>query len=165
MADDDDEDAWASELDGKQQPSVGVSKDVLRKARALNPSLAAQGSTTEIFQQMKSAKGSAAPSASQVKTTIGSGVIQRVDFAAAFYQLQQKYKEDRKKVQEEISKLQKQLAEFGPKTLEKLVDLVIEVDPNLTSPQTHEILKSEAPFLNEVGFAVRKVIDKKMKKK
>lgn len=159
---DDDDDAWGAQIEDKAAPSSGVSKDVLRKARQLNPQLAAQGSTTELFSKMKGAQpGAPADSAARVQ----GGVIAKTDFAGAFYLAQTKYKEDRKRVQDEIAKLQKQLAETAPKTLERIVDLVIEVDPNMTSPQTQEILKTETPFLNEIGFTVRKVIDKKMKRR
>ena len=76
---DEDEDAWGAELNGKVAPSVGSSKDVLRKARALNPALAAQGSTTELFSKVKDGQQrSAVAVATGQKAPAG-----RVDFATA----------------------------------------------------------------------------------
>jgi hypothetical protein len=48
---------------GEQRWNTGETKteDMLRKARALNPSLAAQWSTTEIFKQLKDRQGIQAP--------------------------------------------------------------------------------------------------------
>jgi hypothetical protein len=156
----DDEDAWGSELE-EDTGAGGVNKDILRKARALNPALAQQGSTTELFSKIKGGAGTpaSAPAA-------GGGILKgNVDFATAFYETQGKCKEERKKLQDEITKLQKQLAEINPRTLDRVVDLIISIDANMVSPQTQEILKTETQFLNEIGFTVRKVIDKKMKKK
>ena len=166
---DDEEDAWGSELDGKAQPNVGASKDVLRKARQLNPALAAQGSTTELFSKIKgteqAASASANPSAGAASAGGGSLLRGSQDFATAFYDGQKKFKDEKKRIQDEIVKLQKQLQELGPRALDKLIDLIIDIDPNMMSPQTQEILKTETAHLNEIGFSVRRVIDRKMKKK
>ena len=156
---DDEEDAWGDAIDDASAPS-NVTKDVMRKARQLNPALAAQGSTTELFSKIKGGSPASAPAGGPT-----GGMLGKQDFAAGFYAMQERYKEDRKRIQAEIAKLQKALADTAPKTLEKLIELVIDVDPNMTSPQTQEIFKSEIAFLNEVGFSVRKVIDRKMKKK
>ena len=157
----DDEDAWGAELEEDAGAAAGVNKDILRKARALNPALAQQGSTTELFAKIKGGQSGAAAGAKPA-----GGILKgNVDFATAFYETQTKTKEEKKKIQEEIAKLQKQLAEINPRTLDRIVDLVISIDANMVSPQTQEILKTEAQFLNEIGFTVRKVIDKKMKKK
>lgn len=159
---DDEEDAWGAELEGKAQPNVGASKDVLRKARQLNPALAAQGSTTELFSKIKEGQATSAAPA----TGATGGVLRATqDFATAFFEGKQKFQDDKKRIQAEIVKLQKQQQELAPRALDRLIDIIISIDPNMMSPQTQEILKTETTHLNEIGFSIRRVIDRKMKKK
>ncbi len=161
-----DDDDWGAELDGKAAPSVGASKDVLRKARALNPALAAQGSTTELFNKVKQASASAPGTGAATKGGgEGGSLLRSTDFATAFYEGQAKFRDEKKAVQQEIAELQKRLGDLAPKALDRLLDLIIQIDPNMMSPQTQEILKTETVYLNEIGFSVRRVIDRKMKKK
>lgn len=160
MADDDDLDAWGSELDGKATPQVGMTRDVMHQARMLNPNLASQGSTTELLNKVKGAQP--APVAAQAPKV---GLSQQPDLAGGLLQVQARYKESKARLQQEIAALQAQLKDVPSKALEQVVNLVIDIDPNMVSPQTHELFKSETAFLNEIGFTVRKVIDKKTKKR
>src|SRR5688572_22980310 len=102
MAGDDDMDAWGSELDEGKSESAGVSKDVLRKARALNPALAAQGSTTELFSKVKGAENKGTPAAGGKPSSgasTGGSLIGGQDFATAFYDGQQRYAAEKKRIQ------------------------------------------------------------------
>jgi hypothetical protein len=48
--------------------------------------------------------------------------------------------------------------------MNRVVDVILALDPNMTSVQTTEILRMEAAFLKEVQFEPRKVIERKLGK-
>jgi hypothetical protein len=154
----DDEEAWGDQIDDADAPSAGTSKEIFRKARSLNPQLAAQGSTTELFNKMKQG---AAQKASAAANPAGP----QVDLDELFERTKAGFVEARKKIEAEIARLQKEHAQIPISTLDTIMDALIEIDPNMTSPQTQEILKSEAQFLNQIGFTVRKVMDRKKVKR
>src|SRR4029079_15725638 len=99
MSDDDNEEAWGNR-DENADATVGPSKSLLRKARALNPQLAAQGSTTELLTKMKGAQSAAQQGAAAVPAAGRPGTV---DLVGSFLQLQQKYKDDKRKLQDEIN--------------------------------------------------------------
>jgi hypothetical protein len=161
MADDEDDDeVWGAEISGGAAPKAGVTKDTMRKARRLNPELAKQGSTTELLNMVKGGQSASSQSgAAKASGNLGG------ELGSALNKIEEQHKDERKRAQEEIAKLQKLVAELGPKSLERVLELIMRLDPNLTSPLTQELLKSKATFLNDIGFSVRKVLDRQLNAK
>ncbi|MCC6806642.1 MAG: hypothetical protein IT381_04405 [Deltaproteobacteria bacterium] len=157
----DDEEAWGGQIEDNDAPAAGVSKEILRKARQVNPQLASQGSTTELFTKMKDAQAQGPVD----KKAAAAGPAPTADFDAIFEGAKTSYKENRQRIEGEIARLQKEHAQVPQVTLETIMDALIAIDPNMTSPQTQEILKSEAAFLTLIGFSVRKVMDRKKAKR
>ena len=156
----DDADAWGAELDGKDAPAVGVNREMLRKALSLNPALKKHATTNDIMNQLDAA---------QAQRTVATPDEPRstapTDLVEGLTTIRQRTQEDRKRLKEDIAKLQAQEKSLLPRALDRVIDMIIALDPNMTSVQTTELLKMEAVFLNEIGFSPRKVIDKKMQKK
>ncbi|MCC6809572.1 MAG: hypothetical protein IT381_19235 [Deltaproteobacteria bacterium] len=148
---------WATKLKGGQSAPSGATKDLMRRARQINPALAAKGSTTELFNEMKSAES--APSPAKAKGAPTADLVTELDA------LQRWHRDEKNRIGHEIEALQRQAQQVTPAALEKLMDLILAIDPNMTSPQTQEMLRAQAPFLAEIGFSVRKLIDRKLKKK
>lgn len=155
-----DADAWGAELDGKDAPSVGVNREMLRKALALNPSLKKHATTNDIMNQLDAAQSQrTVAQPDEPRSTAPTDLVEGLTTIRARTQ------EDRKRLKEEIAKLQAQEKTLLPRALDRVIDMIIAIDPNMVSVQTTELLKMEAVFLNEIGFTPRKVIDKKMQKK
>lgn len=160
-SDDDAADEWGAALDGREAPAIGVNEDMLRKAIALNPSIKGGKDTTDIVQQLTKAQAArtvAAPSAEPAKA-------KPRDIVEFFLQAKEKYDADKKRIVEEKKKLEAEERALAPKVVDRMVEVMLELDPNMTSPQTQEILKMQAPFLATIGFSARKVIERKMQKK
>jgi hypothetical protein len=168
MADDKndkDADGWGDQFDAKDAaPTAGVSKEMLRKAMSLNPKLREQTSTNELM------------------SVLGGGQVQRpsapaeqskgVDLVTGLTQCRARLQDEKKRLQGEIVGMQKQLEEkkkqlgaLPASMLDPVLDLFIQIDPNLTSITTQEMLKQEAAFLSEIGFSAKKVVEKILKKK
>lgn len=154
-------DEWGAQLDGKDAPAVGLNREMLRKALSLNPALKKHNTTTDIMEQLEKASSerkvvqSEEPSERRVVTDLVEGMVQVRD----------RYLDDKKRLRAEIAKLQAQEKELAPKALDRVLDMILQIDPNMTSVQTTTMLDMEKTFLNEVGFTPRKVIEKKLKKR
>ncbi|MCC6811383.1 MAG: hypothetical protein IT381_28395 [Deltaproteobacteria bacterium] len=156
----DDEDGWAKAQPGAKGSGLGMSKDLLRKARAVNPDLAAQGSTTELFDKVQTAKSSPAAAKKPAAAARAPG-----DFFSTFYDQKERYETTRARLLEEKARVDRELAALAPDTCHAIVELVLASDPSIANPQTQEILQREQAFLAQVGFSHRKVVDRRLQKK
>jgi hypothetical protein len=154
-----DDDEWGDSLSDKATPGLGLTKDLMSRARSLNPDLAKQGSTTELFDRVKSGQEIASSGKGPAVSAKGR------DLTSAILQQRQSYVEEKKRIETEIKNLQKALAEVAPKTLDRVLDIIVDLDPNMTALPTQEIVKSEASFFSEIGFSARRLIEKKAKRR
>ena len=165
MADkkDDEAEDWGAALDGQQAPGVGINKEVLRKAMSLNPTLRQGQDSTDIMAMLKDAnKGrtvAATPESSPAKASAST------DFSEVVLASKQRLLEDQRRLKEEIGKLQQQERELAPKLRDRLIELVLSIDPNLASLKVQAIMNREKAFLSSVGFSADAVLDYQAKQK
>lgn len=157
----DEADEWGAQLDGKDAPAVGLNKEMLRKALSLNPALKKHSSTTDIMNQLE--KASSERKVATVEAAPESRVV--TDLVQGIAQVRDRYQDEKKRLKSEIAKLQAQEKELVPRALDRVIEMILQIDPNMTSVQTTAMLDMEKQFLTEVGFNPRKVIEKKLKKK
>lgn len=158
---DDEADEWGKALDGREAPAIGANEDMLRKALAVNPALKQGKKTTDILQDIKAAQSArtvAAPAAADAQKPKAKDIVE------FFLQAKERYEADKKRLIAERHKIEAEEKALAPKLVERMIEVMLELDPNMTSPQTQEMLKMEAQFLAMVGFSARKVIERKMKK-
>lgn len=159
MSDDED---WGDSMPDAKKSGAGMTKSVIQRARALNPQLAAQGSTTELFNKMTDKEPPAKPAAAQAQAQRPAAAVNEgPDILGGFTQLQKEHDKQRQKLDEAIAKLQAERNALPNKTFDSLVKLIEAADPNMTSPQTKELLRTEAKFLESIGFSIRKVIERR----
>ncbi|MCC6806047.1 MAG: hypothetical protein IT381_01375 [Deltaproteobacteria bacterium] len=164
-----DKKGWRSGRSGAKDGAVEASKDLLRKARAVNPSLAEQGSTTELFMNVQAAKAKPAASTTKPAATKGGGQAAAPsasasggDFFTAFYARKQHHQDERERLTQELARVDRELATLGPSTAEALVELLLAADPGVANPQTLEILQREKAFLDRVGFSQRQLVERRL---
>ena len=76
----------------------------------------------------------------------------------------QRYQGERKRLKEEIVKLQQAEKALVGKTLERVFDALLEIDPDVANTQNQQAMKAEGLFLTEVGFNSKKYADHKLAK-
>ncbi len=164
--DDDKAAAWGEQFDERNDaPAAGVNKEMLRQALRVNPALRQAGTSEDLINLLKGAENKrhnepAGNQSSAQRSIIGGGNI-----AVVVAEHRERYNADKRALQEQIAKLQRQLVENGPRELEQLLEVFSQVDPNLTSPMTQEVLKTEARFLSEVQFTPKKLMERQLKKR
>lgn len=161
--DDDAAAAWGAEFDGKEDaPAVGVNKEMLRKALKLNPAMRDNANTADVMKILE--KASAQRTVAQPQAEQGAKAPPR-DLVSGLVQYKDRHVEEKKRLQAELAAIQKQIAELSPRTLDRVMELFLAIDPNMTSVTTQEMLKMEGQFLNEIGFSPKKLIERKLKKR
>jgi hypothetical protein len=162
---DDDLAGWGSELDGKKAATVGVNAELLRKAIKLNPNMKGGKNTEDIIQQLEDAAShkSNAPVARPGASSVAMQDLPK-DLVKAIVKLREDFTLKRKKLRDDILALQKEEKTLPNAVMNRVVDVILALDPNMTSVQTTEILRMEAAFLKEVQFEPRKVIERKLGK-
>lgn len=156
---------WGSQLDGQADaPSPGNDSATLQKALQINPNLALQG-TDDIMKQMQQAS-TQRTALKPEKVDVDKGARPPpANLAAGIAEYAEKYQTDINRINQEIALLQRQKAELAPKTLERVLELVVKYDANMTSPITTEVFKTHKGFLDTVGFTAKKVVDLLMKRR
>ena len=154
-------DEWGSTLDGREAPAIGVNEDMLRKAIALNPSIKQGKDTVDIMKELSAAQASRTVAQPQQEAP----KAKPKDIVEFVLSAKEKYESERKRITAEKQKLDQEEKQLAPKLVERMIDVMLELDPNMTSPQTQEMLKMQAGFFNVIGFSARKVIERKMQKK
>jgi len=160
---------WNQFLEGDEK-KLGLSKDVVRKLREMNPALK-DGSSTEDFlknvrSQVKSGPSSSvarAPGAASpvgVKTGPGAAAVAPGDLLTAVSALKLAHDQQNLKLDEEMKKLVAQQRSNRDLTCERLLDAVLDIDPGLTSPKSNFVLSQEKKFLDSVGFSMEKLVER-----
>lgn len=156
---------WGAQLDGQADaPSPGMDTETLQRALSINPNLALQG-TDDIMKQMQNA--------SVQRTAVKPDKSEKnepsrpmpANLATGIMEYHERFQTETNRINQEIALLQRQKAELVPKTLERVLELVLKYDANMTSVITVEIFKSHAAFLNQIGFSAKKVIDLLVKRR
>jgi hypothetical protein len=162
MSDNDDELAgWGELVENKSAPVEGRDKETLRRAMRLNPALkAALGTTSKVMTALKKA-----PAPSPNPSTHHKEAPRRAagNFAEAATQSKERYATELRRLQEQLIKTQREIAELKPHTLDSLVSALLDIDPNMVSPLTLAVLKKEQNFFNEIGFSADKVMERQLK--
>ncbi len=152
---------WADALDGDDAPVEGLDKETLRRAMQLNPALKAQlGGTNKVLEQLEKAAEKRAHAPTEEKN---DAPRRPANLAEGLKQARERYQSEVRRLQEQLAKTQRELQQLKPQVLEKVIDLVIDADPNMSSAYTQELLKMEQAFFGEIGFSARKVIDRQLK--
>lgn len=157
MADEDDDGLgdWEAKLEDKNAPAIGVNKEMLRKALALNPSLRQGQSSTDMMAAIQQGHrekpvAGAAPRASGPKRTLADTVLK----------LKEEFGTEHKRLKAEIAALQAQEKALAPRICDRVVDAVMAIDPNMTSPMTQELMADERMFFTSIMFSAKKVLEK-----
>jgi hypothetical protein len=153
---------WEQTLPQNAAAGPALNKDILRKVHALNPALASQGSTDELLSML--AGSAAPPQPAQQSLRPAPPKEAPPDFLPAYQALRQQHAKELARLDAQIAALQAEKQALPAKTLDRLMPLLVAADPNLTSPQTKEILRSDARFLDGLGFSVRKMIEHRSRK-
>ena len=151
---------WGEQLDGQEDaPSPGVDAETMRKAMSINPNLALQGGE-EMMKQMQQAS---AQRTSAAKTEPARAMP--ANLPAGVIEYRERFQAETARINREIALLQRQKAELAPKTLERVLELFVKYDANMTGGMTSEILKSEGQFLQQIGFSPKRVMDLLLKRR
>lgn len=156
---------WAGSLDDEEEDK-GVQADIARKILALNPSLRDAGVDTmravestkardekKVDQPDAGVKGSAAP-----KPVQGNRIVD------AIADVKRTLDTDDKRLEAEIARLTKERAGLKNAALERIMRWLQSNDPDLRSPVTQAMLQDEKPFLDKIGFSIKKYIDAQKKR-
>jgi len=167
---------WNQFLEGDEK-KLGLSKDVVRKLREMNPALK-DGSSTEDFlknvrSQVKSGPGAPAlaraPGAASpvgVRTGPQAPIAAPAgDLLTAIAAIKAAHEQENFKIEEEIKKLQALQAGSRGSTLDKLIDAILDIDPGLTSPKSNYVLTQEKKFMDSVGFSMERLVDRQKTRK
>lgn len=153
---------WGASLDGQKAPGVGVDRDMLRKALALNPKLRSSVKTNDVMAELKQANRERSVTESKEEAPPRAGPV---DVADQLLQIKERFAEDLRRTKEEIAKLQAMERSLVPKTRDRLIDVILQGDPNLTSPKIQALLVREKVFLSSVGFSMDALLDRQAKNK
>lgn len=167
---------WNQFLEGDEK-KLGLSKDVVRKLREMNPALK-DGSSTEDFlknvrSQVKMPAGAApvtrAPGAASpvgIKTGPPVAAAAHVgDLLTAVATIKTAHEHETAKLDDEIKKLQGMQANMRGSTLDKLIDAILDIDPGLTSPKSNYVLGQEKKFMDSVGFSMERLVERQKTRK
>lgn len=163
---------WNQFLEGDEK-KLGLSKDVVRKLREMNPALK-DGSSTEDFlknvrSQVKSgptspavarAPGAASPVGVKTGPLTPHAAPTAGDLLTAVAALKLAHDQENLKLDEEMKRLVAQQRANKDTTCAKLLDAVLDIDPGLTSPKSNFVLAQEKKFLDGVGFSMEKLVER-----
>lgn len=145
MGRDDISDAWANKLETPEARSspTATNNEALRKAMAINPALA---------QSLGSDKPAAAKEGPKSVAEVLSSE-------------RQKLVGERKRIKDEIAKLQVIEKALPSKTLEKVMEGILNLDAELKAKGSEDAVRQEAVFLTEIGFTKDKLRERRAFKK
>lgn len=152
--------SWGSAV-SKDQPAVGVSSEMVKKAMALNPKLRQTMKTQDIVKQIANAgQGAAAraagtPAPAAIPTDVMTEIIGARD----------DYKNELTRITAEEQRLAADRKAAKEKNLDRVLTAVVTIDPNMVSPRTLYVIEQEKQFLKDVGFDIGKVVERQSKPK
>ena len=139
----------------------GASSDVVNLSLQLNPKLLENRQASDVMKEVEQAsnqRGSAHP----VAASALDGLIGKNDDLAKLVQgLHEKIKGERERIVREEKRLQEEKKTLNAKGLERVIEAVVTIDPNMVSPYTLMVLEDHKQFLRELGFDVRKVQERR----
>ena len=151
---------WGEELNGAEAPVDGIDREMLRKAMALNPRMKKEeGGTQRVIEKLEKANAQR-PLGEQAAADDG-----RVGLVDGIEQHKKRFYEEQQRLKQEITKLEKQLKDLVPATQERVTNVFVQHDPNMSNPLTAEIMKAEARFFSDVQFTARKVLEALQRRK
>ena len=155
--------AWVDQLDEADQGETkaetqGPAGELLRQAMAINPQLFKEKQESQLRKEIDAAKREAEEKKPLQQQTGSSGG----DLTTAILEAEERYFTEKNRLRQEIARLQAEEREMPGKVLERIINAVLLLDPNMVSPKTLEILSMKKEFLSTIGFSPRKVIDKQI---
>ncbi|MCC6808717.1 MAG: hypothetical protein IT381_14930 [Deltaproteobacteria bacterium] len=173
---DDDPVDW-NNLAAEDEQRLGVSKDVLRKLMQMNPNLRGGRSTEDLMRQVKTTMKDA-PSQKPASVGVASGkppppksAVQSPqqkgggDILDAVVAARADFEHQMKRFDAEQKRIQDERAAYQQKTLLKLIDECLAVDPGLTSPKSQYVLQQEKAFLDKLGFSMQKLVERQKQRR
>ncbi|MCC6808486.1 MAG: hypothetical protein IT381_13760 [Deltaproteobacteria bacterium] len=137
----------SDETNEARAAAIGVDLETMRKLLAVNPALRGAGDSTQDVLQRVRGKASATESKA-------AAAPPAQDFFLATQALEQRFRGERKRLQQAKLALEAEERALIPATLAAFYDSLLAVDPNLTSPKTQYTLKKMQAFLHELGFSM-----------
>lgn len=152
--------AWGSAVIDSVVP--GASVEMVRKAIALNPRLKGNLKTSDLLAEVEKATGQ--------RPLPGTAINEDTkpftsDLLEAVTQTRERFKSEYDRLLKEEQRLQAERTGLVNRALERVIDVIIAIDPNMVSPRTLMVLEDEKQFLKEIGFDVRKIIERQRGRK
>ena len=134
----------------------GVSPEIAHALLEMNPALRAKGMNTNLVIE-QSKKQSPQPAKPTTSAETSASIL------TAVTKLKQGVATEDKLLGEEITKLQTKRAQIKVQAAEKLIQWLMHFDPELRSPMTQQVLESEKPFLDGIGFSIKRYVEARKK--
>lgn len=164
MGKDEDMNAWDDALDDSKAPQVGASKEMLRKALALNPAMRKLvPDSTVLLERIESAKRGK-PMPTEAAAIVPSASAAPNNLTDVLRLLRSDLDEQKKAIAAERALLDQREKALLPALCDRMIDAVLAIDPNMTSPKTAFILKQEKPFLDAIGFSTQKLVERESRR-
>ena len=154
--------AWGETVQESATPSAGMSSEMVRKAMQLNPKLRGNRSTVDVLNELEAAAGQKPLTAAPAKAEAPEPATDVMQVVA---QTKDRWKSDMDRLLKDEQRILAEKKALTQRSLDRVIEIIISVDPNLVSPRTLMLLDDEKAFLREIGFDVRKVVDKQKARK
>jgi hypothetical protein len=147
--------AWATSVEG-EAATPAASVEMVRKALALNPKLKGKASTLDITEQVEraAAERPLAPTPSAEKKEAVTDLLE------AMTQARERFDAELDRLTKEEKRAQEEKKALFIRTLDRVNEVIMTIDPNMTSPRTMVVLEDEKEFLKRISFDVRKLVEK-----
>jgi hypothetical protein len=143
--------AWGDDLD--DQAAAGVNKEMIRRALSMNPNLRQMTNTTDAMTALQAQKG-AKPAAMG-----GKAAAPAIDLLAELATFEQAYRAEQQEIAQQQEQLTRRKQELTANMLRHVMETILEVDPNMVSPKTVEVMGRYKAFVDEIGFSTKKLVD------
>ena len=138
----------------------GASSDVVNLSLQLNPKLLENRDAAAVMKEVENASNQRG-TAPAPGTSFEGAINKSDDLAKLVQALQEKLKGERERIVREEKRLQEEKKLLNVKGLERVIEAVVTIDPNMVSPYTLMVLEDHKQFLRELGFDVRKVQERR----
>jgi hypothetical protein len=168
-------------LDAESAPRPGV--ELARRLVKMNPAMKPTGMNTaqaadQLVEAMARAKenvagrtpakqGAPAPAAKTDPVTLMQAIAaakSRIsDEQKRISAAQAELSAQRKELDDKLKALEQEQRALATTVCDAFIDQLQAIDPNMTSPKTNVVLKSEAVFLKSIGFSLDRVVERERK--
>ena len=135
----------------------GSSPDLIAKAIQLNPKLLGRQDQAEIVAEVERATSNR----DRESSLDDAKVSKNDDLAKIVGASRDRVRSETERLLREEKRLQEERKQLTLRALEKVVDAVVTIDPNMVSPYTLMVLEDQKAFLRELGFDARKVMERR----